>query len=163
MKTERIKSIVVSSWVRGFLLLPLVLASLVLPPQARAVCQEGCDSSNTFLGDDALLSNKSINSTAIGSQALHNNFFGSENTAVGAYALYSNSGLGGAGQVNTATGAYALYSNSGTSRTNGSANTADGRMRSTATRTAKATRPTVILRSTTTQPVTSTRPPVLVR
>ena len=126
MKIERIKSIIRPPWRRGFLLILFTIAGLALLPQARAVCQEGCDSSNTFLGDDALLSNKSINSTAIGSQALHNNFFGSENTAVGAYALYSNSGLGGAGQVNTATGAYALYSNSGTSRTNGSANTADG-------------------------------------
>jgi len=108
-----------------FLLIPLVFAFLVLSPQARAVCQEGCDSTNTFIGDDVLLSNKGINNTAIGSQALHNNTSGGENTATGAYALYSNEGLNG-GHANTATGAYALYSNSGTSHNFGSENTANG-------------------------------------
>ena len=125
MKTERIKSIVCSPWRRGLLLVLFAIAGLARMPQARAVCQQGCDSSNTFLGDDVLLINEGINNTAIGSQALHNNSSGGQNTATGAYALYSNVGLFG-GTANTATGAYALYSNSGTSRNNGSENTATG-------------------------------------
>jgi endosialidase-like protein len=97
-----------------------------LAPQARAVCQEGCDSSNnTFLGDDTLLTNTGVNNTAIGSQALHNNETGGANTATGAYALYSNLGFDG-GYANTATGAYALYSNTGESQNHGSENTATG-------------------------------------
>ena len=41
---------------RALLLIPLALACFTLSPQARAVCQEGCDitKDNTFLGDDAL-------------------------------------------------------------------------------------------------------------
>jgi hypothetical protein len=37
----------------------LVVAWLALSPQARAVCQQGCDvtHANTFLGDDALIAN----------------------------------------------------------------------------------------------------------
>jgi hypothetical protein len=97
---------------RGFLLIPLALACLALSSQARAVCQEGCNLSNgdTFLGDDALVNDMIGSNTAIGSQALHSNNYGIENTATGAYALYSNSGFNG-GSDNTATGAYALYSN----------------------------------------------------
>ena len=127
MKTERIKSILRAPWRRGFLLVPLVLASLTVSRQAEAVCQQGCDitNANTFLGDDALEANfAGGGNVAVGSQALHNNFTGSLNTAIGAYALYWNVGDTG-GARNTATGAYALYSNSGP-RGNSSDNTATG-------------------------------------
>ena len=56
MKTERINSIIRAPRWRGFLLIPLAFAFLILPPQARAACQEGCDLThgNTVLGEDAL-------------------------------------------------------------------------------------------------------------
>jgi hypothetical protein len=40
-------------------LIALTLGSFGLSPQARAVCQEGCDldNNNTVLGDDALVNN----------------------------------------------------------------------------------------------------------
>jgi hypothetical protein len=89
---------------RASFLIALALGWLALSPQARAICQDGCDlsNSNTFLGDDALI----LNTT------------GSANTAIGASALYSNT----TGNFNTATGALALYSN-----TDGSQNTAASR------------------------------------
>jgi uncharacterized coiled-coil protein SlyX len=120
--------------IRGFLLIPLVLASFALAPQARADCLQGCDAfGNTFLGDDALLSDGGYRNTAIGIQtlwnvfadnntatgayALHDAWDGGDNTATGAYALYSN----GYGSDNTAIGVNALYRN-----TDGSFNTASG-------------------------------------
>jgi hypothetical protein len=51
-------------------LIALVLACFALLPQARAVCQEGCSSDNTFLGDDALVSNTGSGNTAVGADAL---------------------------------------------------------------------------------------------
>jgi hypothetical protein len=126
MTIARIKSIVRSLLRRGFLRISVVLAFLVLPLQARAICQEGCDASNnTFLGDDTLLNNLGFDNTAIGFQALHNNECGGVNTATGAYALYSQTGCGGGG-FNTATGAYALYSNQGALGDFGTENTATG-------------------------------------
>jgi hypothetical protein len=125
MKIARIKSIVRSPLRRGFLRISVLLAFLVLPLQARAICQEGCDSSNnTFLGDDTLPMNTlGFDNTAVGFQTLHNNGCGGANTATGANALYSNVGCGGG---NTATGAYALYSNSGTYGDFATENTATG-------------------------------------
>jgi len=116
------KSIVRSTWRRGSHLsvLALVVAWLAFSPQARAVCQQGCDlnNNNTFLGDDALLNNFSgVENTAIGWEALYRNTTGILNTANGASALRSNT----TGSVNTATGNGALYSN-----TTGSDNTAIG-------------------------------------
>ena len=102
------------------LLIPLVLGCFVLSPQARAVCQKGCDTStaNTFLGEDALVNNTTgINNTATGASALFTNTEGSSNTADGAIALFSNT----TGSFNTATGDVALFSN-----TIGSENTAMG-------------------------------------
>jgi hypothetical protein len=56
------------------LLIAVSFACLALPPPARAVCQQGCDGSNTFLGDDALLNNTTgFGNTAIGWLALHSN------------------------------------------------------------------------------------------
>ena len=72
------------------LVFPLLLACFALSPQARAVCQEGCDFPlpNTFLGDDALINNATgVNNTAIGSFALQSNTTGSEKTATGQGAL----------------------------------------------------------------------------
>ena len=104
---------------RAFLLIPFLLGCFALSPQARAVCREGCgsDPSNTFLGDDALLSNTNTGNTAVGAQALEFNTSGSENTATGAQALWNNTTGGG----NTATGFWALLNN-----TTGSGNTANG-------------------------------------
>lgn len=46
----------------------LSLVCIALAPQARASCQEGCDSSfNTYLGEDALINNiGGLTNTAIG-------------------------------------------------------------------------------------------------
>jgi hypothetical protein len=104
----------------AFLLIPLLLACFALSPQARAVCQEGCDTTfhNTFLGNDALISNTTgYFNTAIGFNALLSNTDGFSNTATGAFALDLNT----TGYFNTATGSGALFSN-----TTGNSNTANG-------------------------------------
>jgi hypothetical protein len=132
-KLYLVKSIVRSSW-RCSLLIPLVLACFALAPQARAQnCNQGCDPSNdnTFLGEDALLSNTTGSrdtalgfqalesnttggfNTAVGSQALVNSITGSFNTANGYFALASNI----TGSDNTANGSGALYSNKGSNNT----------------------------------------------
>jgi hypothetical protein len=93
----------------GVLLIALVLAWLTLAPQARAVCQEGCDLSNdsTFLGDDALISNTGTDNVAVGNTALSNNTTGVNNTATGDDALTANI----TGFNNTGIGWHALDSN----------------------------------------------------
>ena len=112
-------------------------ACFALAPQARATCQEGCDTTNnnTFLGDNALISNGSGTfNTAVGVSALYSNTFGLFNTATGGNALSSNTtgknntavGFGAlelniSGSSNTATGNDALFDN-----TTGKNNTADG-------------------------------------
>src|SRR5713101_7866115 len=138
MKTTTLplRSLMNRSPLCAFLLIPFVLGCFALSPQARAVCREGCgsDPSNTFLGDDALLSNTNTGNTAVGAQALEFNTSGSENTATGAQALWNNTTGGGntatgfwallnntTGIENTATGTAALYSN-----TDGFNNTANG-------------------------------------
>jgi Chaperone of endosialidase len=97
----------------------LTLACFALEPQARAVCQEGCDTnSNTFLGEDALSSNTTgFGNTAIGFEALFSNTIGTHNTATGEATLHNNTTGGG----NTANGYQALQDN-----TIGVNNTADG-------------------------------------
>src|SRR5437016_3254788 len=95
-----------------------MFACFAFSPQAGATCQEGClTNANTVLGDDALTSNTGTDNTAAGSQALFSNTTGSFNTASGTAALFSNT----TGFSNTATGFEALYSN-----TTGSSNTATG-------------------------------------
>jgi hypothetical protein len=111
-----------SPWQRGFLFIPLAFAAayLAFSPQAGAACQEGCDITNfnTFLGDDALITNTTgASNTAIGVETLENNTKGSENTAIGDSALTANT----TGNDNTATGGVALVSN-----TSGSENTGTG-------------------------------------
>ena len=99
-------------------LIALTLGCFALSPQARAVCQEGCSGNNTFLGEDALISNTTGSfNTATGDHALFSNTTGSFNTATGQNALAVNS----TGSTNTANGYHALNSN-----TNGGANTATG-------------------------------------
>ena len=79
---------------RGVLLIPFALACFALSSQARATCQQGCgfpDPSNTFLGQDTLISNTiGSDNTAVGSDALYNNTSGFQNTAMGDQALYNN-------------------------------------------------------------------------
>jgi Chaperone of endosialidase len=118
--TLSLRNLVNRSPLRAFLLIPFVLACFGLSSQARATCQEGCDPghSNTFLGDDALISNTSGGSNvAIGTNALMSNTIGSGNTASGIETLFSNI----SGAANTATGALALHDN-----TTGNDNTANG-------------------------------------
>jgi hypothetical protein len=118
-------------------LLALTLACFALSPQARAVCQQGCDLTNfnTFLGDGALSSNTSgSGNTATGSDALLSNTTGGFNTANGFDALvFNTTGLGNTacgvealtysnGNSNTSTGYLALHGNGG----NGNNNTANG-------------------------------------
>src|SRR5438094_10152998 len=96
----------------GFLLIALTLGCFGLSPQARATCQEGCDTVNfnTFLGDDALLNNTTgFGNTATGSAALVSNTTGFMNTATGLGALYSNT----TANSSTAIGALALNNNTG--------------------------------------------------
>jgi uncharacterized coiled-coil protein SlyX len=117
-------------------LVALAFACFALVPQARAVCQEGClSSNNTALGEDALISNTTgFDNTAIGLDALFSNTTGSANTATGWTALQSNTtgfnntangsnslARNTTGINNTATGEGALFLN-----TTGSQNTADG-------------------------------------
>ena len=102
------------------LLIPLALVCFALAPQARAVCQKGCDlvNFNTFLGDGALVNNTTgTDNTAIGAGALTSNTTGFDNTATGTVALEFNTD----GSGNTATGAFALFLN-----TSGTENTAVG-------------------------------------
>src|SRR6266404_6107572 len=128
-----------SIWViRGFLLIPLVLAWFALSPSTRAVLPApdgGYPSNNTAEGTDALFSlttgnhntatglsalqsnTTGFSNTANGVSALHNNDTGARNTATGFNALRSNT----KGGLNTATGLSALYSN-----TTGYYNTANG-------------------------------------
>ena len=105
---------------RRAFLIALAFALFALSPQARAVCQQGCDTSNsnTFLGEDALLNNTTGSfNTAIGFNALLSNTAGNFNTATGVDALLSNT----RGIFNTAEGDEALYYN-----TTGNYNTASG-------------------------------------
>src|SRR5947208_2250130 len=107
-----------SAWRRGILLIALVLASFAVLPTAQAVCRDGCSATNTFLGEDALLSNTTgFSNTATGDIALKSNTTGTNNTANGNFSLSSNT----EGNLNTATGSNALASNE-----TGSDNTANG-------------------------------------
>ena len=106
--------------IRGLLLIPLALVSLALLPQARAVCEQGCDLTlgNTFLGEGALSSTTTgAGNTATGNSALFHNTEGSNNTASGISALFNNT----TGSDNTAIGSGALSRN-----TTANSNTATG-------------------------------------
>jgi len=101
------------------IVIALTLACFAFSPQARGVCQQGCDSSlfNAFLGDDALISNTTgTGNTAVGWRSLFLDSTASFNTAVGGGALSLNNA-----NSNTAVGAAALLLN-----TTGFENTAVG-------------------------------------
>ncbi len=107
-------------------LLPLVLAGLALAPVARAESPApggGYPGNNTAVGDNALAGFSGTPpaptyNTALGNNALFSlTTSGNNNTATGAYALYSET----TGLDNTATGTNALYDD-----TEGSDNTAVG-------------------------------------
>jgi trimeric autotransporter adhesin len=111
-----------SVWIiRGFLLIPLVLAWFALSPSTRAVLPApdgGYAGGNTAEGDGALFNlTTGTDNTANGFNALFSNNTGSANTANGFAALQSNT----TGFFNTATGVNALTTN-----TTGSFNTATG-------------------------------------
>ena len=96
------------------------LVCFALSPQARATCQEDCDTllENTAFGTGALVNNTTGHyNTAFGSFALANNTDGQVNTAIGSHVLLFNT----TGSANTATGNNVLYSN-----TTGHENTASG-------------------------------------
>lgn len=62
----------------------VALSCLALSPQAQAACQEGClANSNTALGKDALINATGSQNTANGYQALFSNTIGNSNTATG--------------------------------------------------------------------------------
>ncbi len=109
--------------IRGFLLIPLVLACFALSPAPNAfgvtpAPDGGYAGNNTAEGTSALFSLTSgISNTAVGFQALYHNTTGSYNSATGFWALFNNT----SGAQNTATGSSALLFN-----TTGSFNTADG-------------------------------------
>jgi len=110
MKTRHVKFIPRSSLRFTLVLILLILACFALSPQARAVCQNGCDipNLNTFLGDNAVVNNTTgIENTAIGANALLSNSTGFQDIALGGAALYSNT----TGYVNMATGYIALTLN----------------------------------------------------
>ncbi len=130
-----------SAWRRGLHLgaLALVAAWLALPPQAEAICEEGCDTNgNTFLGEGALSSTTT----------------GPKNTATGYSALFQNT----EGSDNTVAGFYALHNN-----TTGSDNTAIGGGRYHATRLRTATRLQDLTPSGETRLATGTRPSAMMR
>jgi hypothetical protein len=119
----------------AFLLTLFVLSCFALSRRAQAVCQEGCvRNGNTAIGEDALINTTGSQNTANGFQALFSNTICNSNTATGWQALTSNTignnntatGVGSlqfniSGTENTATGADALFSN-----TTGGNNTAYG-------------------------------------
>ncbi|HEU0208169.1 MAG TPA: tail fiber domain-containing protein [Candidatus Udaeobacter sp.] len=78
-----------------------------------ATCRQGCSSSNTYLGDEALVDNLGVQNTAVGDLALTNNTSGEFNTAVGGYVLASNT----TGEGDTAVGYGALFSNTADANT----------------------------------------------
>src|SRR5262245_28302099 len=86
---------------------PFVLTWFALAPQARAVCQQGCDSSlfNAFLGDDALISNTTgTGNTALGWRSLFSNTDASFSTGVGGGALALTTNDGSAPETNNNAG-----------------------------------------------------------
>ena len=123
-------------WRRVFLLIPLaVIGVFAYPSPVRAICENGCDFNNTYLGESALLNyTTGFANTAVGYLALYTDTTGYGNSATGNEALSANTvgifntaaGSGAltyntTGSYNTASGAGALYVNS-----TASYNTADG-------------------------------------
>jgi hypothetical protein len=99
-KGRTMKPLIQLKNVSPLFLISFVFAWFALSPQARAVCQEGCDFNlNTFLGDEAFISNTTgIRNTALGALALASNTTGRANTATGERAVQVNT----IGEFNTA-------------------------------------------------------------
>src|SRR6476659_968733 len=78
----------------ALLLVLLLIACFALSPQARAVCQDGCNNGlfDTFQGDDALTNDTGGGNSAFGWRSLFSNSDGSFNTGVGAGVLALNNG-----------------------------------------------------------------------
>src|SRR5437016_5189667 len=89
------------------LLIPLTfIVCLAFSPPARAICNDGCGTgNNTYQGDGA--GTTGSDNTAVGFNALFSNNIGYQNTAVGSLALFGNTD----GYNNTAVGKTALQSN----------------------------------------------------
>ena len=105
---------------RRFLLIALAFTvASACAPSIEATCRQGCDNTNTFLGDDALVNTTfgGYPNTAIGYHALYYNTTGYGNSALGNEALLRNT----VGLFNTANGSGTLYNN-----ISGSYNTANG-------------------------------------
>ena len=117
------KTVIKTSIGRPFLRLyftAIALGFLALCSRMQAVTPEpdgGYPGNNTAEGQNALLSlhTASINNTAVGWSSLKSDIIGTNNTAIGAGALFANTADG-----NTATGSGALFRN-----TVGDNNTAD--------------------------------------
>ena len=114
-----------SPWPRRFLVISVAVGLAALAVSPSVGCDETCDSypeSNTGFGDLALAGASGIENTAFGEAALQLQSTGSQNTAVGAYAMTGDIyQLPLIGSYNTAIGARALNSYS-----SGSNNTASG-------------------------------------
>src|SRR5436853_416503 len=93
-------------------------AAASLSSIALGQCLDGCNATNTFQGNNALPVATGGENTATGAYALFSNTSGSHNTATGASALFYN-----AADNNTANGYHALYNN-----TTGNSNLADGNL-----------------------------------
>jgi uncharacterized coiled-coil protein SlyX len=100
-------------------LITLISAAVAFSPAAWATCEQGCDNTNTFLGEDALVNTTfgGYPNTAVGYHALFYDTTGYGNSAIGNEALLSNT----VGIFNAANGSGALYNN-----TTGSNNAANG-------------------------------------
>ena len=114
-----------SPWLRRFLVISVTVALAALAVSPSVGCDETCDSypeANTGFGNLALAGASGIENTAFGEAALQLQSIGSQNTAVGAFAMQGDIyQLPLIGSYNTAIGARALYSYS-----SGSNNTATG-------------------------------------
>jgi hypothetical protein len=93
----------------ALLLVPFAVTCFALAQLAEATCQEGCDltHANTRLGDEALSHSGGSENTAVGKWALRNNTSGFSNTAFGINALTNET----TGHDNTAIGGDAMYNN----------------------------------------------------
>jgi hypothetical protein len=113
----------------------IIWMCLVFPAGTRADCRQGCDTNNdnTYLGNDALVSDPANGNTAIGADSLSSLTSGEANTAVGDHAM----SLTGNASYNVAVGQYALQNATGSQNvaigvnalelcTSGSNNTAVG-------------------------------------
>jgi hypothetical protein len=90
------------------LIIAIVFAAIAFESEALAqTCRDGCNSTNTFQGINALTAATGADNTAFGYDALFDTGSGYSNTGIGALALLQDT----VGVENTAVGVAALYSN----------------------------------------------------